>query len=263
MCLIRLRICKNLNMIENLLDYTLRLADTALILGHRLSEWCGHAPALEQDIALSNIALDHIGQARNYYQYAAKIQNLGKTEDDLAYFRDERAYRNVLLVELPNGDFGKTLVRQFLYDAYHVPFLSALQDSKDEQLAAIATKSLKEARYHLQWSSEWVIRLGDGTEFSHQRVQQAVNELWRFTGELTAPNATDSFLMSYEIAVDLNTIRPIWENTVSDVLKQATLSAPTQKWMQKGGKEGIHTESLGYILAEMQHLQRTHPNCTW
>ncbi|MEO0041954.1 MAG: hypothetical protein RL329_1402 [Bacteroidota bacterium] len=248
---------------EQLLDYTLRLADTALILGHRLSEWCGHAPALEQDIALSNIALDHIGQARNYYQYAAKIQNMGKTEDDLAYFRDERAYRNLLLVELPNGDFGKTLMRQFLYDAYHVPFLELLQSSKDENLAAIAAKSLKEARYHLQWSAEWVIRLGDGTAYSHQRVQQALNELWRFTGELITPNTIDSFLRSYEISADLNQVQLAWEKTVLEVLKRATLVVPTQKWMQKGGKEGIHTESLGYILAEMQHLQRTHPNCNW
>ena len=155
-----------------LTDYTLRLADTSLILGHRLSEWCGHGPALEQDIALSNIALDLIGQARNYYQYAAELEGNDRTEDDLAYLRDERAYRNVLLVELPNGDFGKTIMRQFLFDAFHVPFLEALQHSPNEKLAAIAQKSLKEARYHLKWSSEWVIRLGDGTEESHKRVQQ-------------------------------------------------------------------------------------------
>jgi ring-1,2-phenylacetyl-CoA epoxidase subunit PaaC len=164
---------------------------------------------------------------------------------------------------LPNGDFGKTLMRQFLYDAYHVPFLELLQQSKDENLAAIAAKSLKEARYHVQWSAEWVIRLGDGTAYSHQRVQQALNELWRFTGELLTPNATDSFLTSCAIAVDLNLVQWAWEKRVSEVLKIATLVAPTQKWMQKGGKEGLHTESLGYILAEMQHLQRTHPNCNW
>ncbi len=246
-----------------LTDYTLRLADTSLILGHRLSEWCGHGPALEQDIALSNIALDLIGQARNYYQYAAELEGNDRTEDDLAYLRDERAYRNVLLVELPNGDFGKTIMRQFLFDAFHVPFLEALQHSPNEKLAAIAQKSLKEARYHLKWSSEWVIRLGDGTEESHKRVQQSLNDLWAFTGELTTPNATDILLLDFNIAPDLTAIQPIYEQTITAVLKEATLNPPTKTWMQKGGKEGIHTEYLGYILAEMQHLQRTHPNCEW
>ena len=246
-----------------LTDYTLRLADTSLILGHRLSEWCGHGPALEQDIALSNIALDLIGQARNYYQYAAQLEGNNRTEDDLAYLRDERAYRNLLLVELPNGDFGKTIMRQFLFDAFHVPFLDALQYSPNEKLAAIAQKSLKEARYHLKWSSEWVIRLGDGTEESHKRVQQSLNDLWAFTGELTTPNATDVFLLDYNIAPDLTAIQPLWQQTVTTVLKEATLTAPSKTWMQKGGKDGIHTEYLGFILAEMQHLQRTYPNCEW
>ena len=246
-----------------LTEYTLRLADTSLILGHRLSEWCGHGPALEQDIALSNIALDLIGQARNYYQYAAELEGNNRTEDDLAYLRDERAYRNVLLVELPNGDFGKTIMRQFLFDAFHVPFLEALQNSPNEKLAAIAQKSLKEARYHLKWSSEWVIRLGDGTEESNQRVQQSLNDLWAFTGELTTPNAIDILLLDYNIAPDLTAIQPLWQQTVTAVLKEATLTPPTKSWMQKGGKEGIHTEYLGFILAEMQHLQRTYPNCEW
>lgn len=246
-----------------LTDYTLRLADTSLILGHRLSEWCGHGPALEQDIALSNIALDLIGQARHYYQYAAELEGNDRTEDDLAYLRDERAYRNVLLVELPNGDFGKTIMRQFLFDAFHVPFLEVLQNSPNEKLAAIAQKSLKEARYHLKWSSEWVIRLGDGTEESHKRVQQSLNDLWAFTGELTTPNATDTLLFDYNIVPDLTAIQPLWQQTVTAVLKEATLIAPTKTWMQKGGKEGIHTEYLGFLLAEMQHLQRTYPNCEW
>ena len=246
-----------------LTDYTLRLADTSLILGHRLSEWCGHGPALEQDIALSNIALDLIGQARNYYQYAAELEGNNRTEDDLAYLRDERAYRNLLLVELPNGDFGKTIMRQFLFDAFHVPFLEALQNSPNEKLAAIAQKSLKEARYHLKWSSEWVIRLGDGTEESHKRIQQSLNDLWSFTGELTTLNATDVLLLDYNIAPDLTAIQPLWQQTVTTVLKEATLTAPSKTWMQKGGKEGVHTEYLGFILAEMQHLQRTYPNCEW
>ena len=246
-----------------LTDYTLRLADTSLILGHRLSEWCGHGPALEQDIALSNIALDLIGQARNYYQYAAELEGNNRTEDDLAYLRDERAYRNVLLVELPNGDFGKTIMRQFLFDAFHVPFLEVLQNSPNEKLAAIAQKSLKEARYHLKWSSEWVIRLGDGTEESHKRVQQSLNDLWAYTGELTTPNATDILLLEYNMVPDLIAIQPLWQQTVTTVLKEATLTSPTKTWMQKGGKEGIHTEYLGFILAEMQHLQRTYPGCEW
>ena len=246
-----------------LTDYTLRLADTSLILGHRISEWCGHGPALEQDIALSNIALDLIGQARNYYQYAAELEGNNRTEDDLAYLRDERAYRNVLLVELPNGDFGKTIMRQFLFDAFHVPFLEILQHSQDDKLAAIAQKSLKEARYHLKWSSEWVIRLGDGTEESHKRVQQSLNDLWAFTGELTTPNATDKILLDFNIAPDLVSLQQSYEQTITAVIKEATLALPTKTWMQKGGKEGIHTEYLGFILAEMQHLQRTYPNCEW
>ena len=246
-----------------LLDYTLRLADTSLILGHRLSEWCGHGPVLEQDIALSNIALDLIGQARNYYQYAAVLDGSGKTEDDLAYLRDERAFRNVLLVELPNGDFGKTVMRQFLFDAFHVPFLECLTCSLDAQLSAIAEKSLKEARYHLKWSSEWVIRLGDGTAESHRRIALSLRELWSFTGELTTPNAIDTTLLGYNLSVDLLDIQPIYHNTITSVLTQATLTVPSTQWMQKGGKEGIHTEYLGYILAEMQHLQRVYPHCTW
>lgn len=250
--------------IQNALtDYTLRLADTSLILGHRLSEWCGHGPVLEQDIALANIALDLIGQARNYYQYAAELLGDGQTEDDLAYLRDDRAYRNVLLVELPNGDFGKTIMRQFLFDAFHVPFLESLQSSQDAKLAAIAEKSLKEALYHLKWSSEWVIRLGDGTEESHRRIQQSLNDLWAYTGELTMPNATDFILLDYNIAPDLSAIVPAYEQTIRTVLNEATLVLPTKVWMQKGGKEGIHTEYLGYILVEMQYLQRTYPHLEW
>jgi ring-1,2-phenylacetyl-CoA epoxidase subunit PaaC len=244
-------------------EYTLRLADTSLILGHRLSEWCGHGPVLEQDIAMANIALDLIGEARNYYQYAALVEGEGRSEDDLAYLRDDRQFRNPLLVELPNGDFGKTILRQFFYDAFHVPFLEKLQFCKDEQLAAIAQKSLKEARYHLKWSSEWVIRLGDGTEESHSRMLKSLQELWMYTGELTTPNAIDTELLKENIAVDLDEVKVIWTKTVEAILKEATLPYPAKTWMQKGGKEGIHTEHLGYLLAEMQNLQRIHPGCEW
>ncbi len=247
-----------------IMDYTLRLGDTSLILGQRLSEWCGHSPIIELDIALSNFGLDFVGQARNYYQYAAKIEGKGKTEDDYAYLRDERAYRNLLIVELPNNeDFGRTVMRQFLFDAFHVPFLEALQQSQDKMLSAIAQKSLKEARYHLKWSSEWVIRLGDGTAESHERIQESANDLWAFTGEMTTPNVTDTVLLDYNIAPDLEAVKVAWVHSVDTVFKEATLEKPTKIWMQKGGKDGIHTEYMGHLLAEMQYLQRAYPNCEW
>ena len=244
-------------------DFLLRMADTSLVLGHRLSEWCGHGPILEQDIALSNLALDLIGQARNWYQLAAIQLGQGQSEDDLAYLRDAGEYRNVLLVEQPNGDFGQTVLRQFFFDAYHFHYLQALTESGDENVANIAVKSLKEATYHLKWSSEWVIRLGDGTEESHRRMENALNELWEFTGELTTPNATDQLLAFMGLAPDLSLIHSLWEQQVQSVLAEATLDVPRRTWMQKGGKNGVHTEHLGFLLAEMQFLQRAYPNCEW
>lgn len=244
-------------------DFLLRMADSSLILGHRLSEWCGHGPILEQDIAMSNLALDLIGQARNWYQLAAQQLGQGQSEDDLAYLRDARQYRNLLLVEHPNGDFGQTILRQFFFDAYHYPYLQALTNSADENVANIAVKSLKEATYHLKWSSEWVIRLGDGTEESHQRIQHALDRLWEYTGELTTPNTYDQLLAEMNLAPDLNAIRPLWQQRVEAVLAEATLNLPTRPWMQKGGKDGVHTEHLGYLLAEMQFLQRAYPGCEW
>ena len=244
-------------------DFLLRMADTSLVLGHRLSEWCGHGPILEQDIALSNLALDLIGQARNWYQLAAVHLGQGQSEDDLAYLRDADQYRNVLLVELPNGDFGQTVLRQFFFDAFHYHFLKALTESGDENVANIAIKSLKEATYHLKWSSEWVIRLGDGTEESHRRMEKSLLELWEFTGELTTPNATDHLLCIMGLTPDLGLIRPLWEREVQNILAEATLDVPKRSWMQKGGKNGVHTEHLGYLLAEMQFLQRAYPNCEW
>lgn len=244
-------------------DFLLRMADSSLILGHRLSEWCGHGPILEQDIAMSNLALDLIGQARNWYQLAAQQLGRGQSEDDLAYLRDAGQYRNLLLVEQPNGDFAQTILRQFFFDAYHCPYLQALTESTDENVANIAVKSLKEATYHLKWSSEWVIRLGDGTEESRRRMQTALNELWEFTGELTTPNKQDELLAVLSLAPDLNDIRPLWQQRIEAILTEATLEVPTRQWMQKGGKEGLHTEHLGYLLAEMQFLQRAYPNCAW
>jgi ring-1,2-phenylacetyl-CoA epoxidase subunit PaaC len=247
-----------------LFGYLLRMADTSLVLGHRLSEWCGHGPVLEQDIAMSNIALDLIGQARSWYQLAAAVEGSERDEDDLAYLRDVLDYRNLLLVEQPNGDFGHTVMRQFLFDAYHYHLLKKMKYSADENLAAIAEKSLKEVAYHLKWSSEWVIRLGDGTDESRRRIQHALNELWPFSGELTTPNATDKALETEGLVPDLETIKPLWQREVEDVLTEATLTRPgPEVWMQKGGKDGVHSEHLGYLLAEMQFLQRAYPNNKW
>jgi len=248
---------------NTLLNYTLQIADNALILGHRLSDWCGHGPILEQDIALTNIALDLIGQARSLYQYAAEVEGKGKTEDDLAYLRIESQFKNVLLVEQPNGHFGQTIARQFLFDAYHFAFYTALVDSKDQTLAAIAEKSLKEVTYHLRFSSEWMIRLGDGTEESHQKMQESLNPLWAYTGELFTASEVDTAALTEGTGIDLSKVKTFWEDKVDEILKMATLAKPENGWMQTGGKQGRHTEHLGFILAEMQYLQRTYPGQEW
>ncbi len=247
----------------SLFDYTIRLADNALILGQRLGEWCGHGPVLEQDIAMTNIALDFVGQARLLYQYAATLEQKGRSEDDLAFLRDSWDFRNVLLVEQPNTDFAYTVVRQFLYDSFDYFFYEALQASNDTNLAAIAEKSLKEIRYHLRWSAEWVIRLGDGTDISRQKMQQAVDDLWPYAGELLTMNETDRVMVDFGIGVDLNAIAPAVEQRRKSVMAEATLRIPDAVFMQQGGKNGLHTEHLGYILAEMQYLQRTYPGANW
>ncbi len=275
-----------INQSTNQLFYTLQIADSALINGHRLSEWCGHGPVLEQDIALSNIALDHLGQARSLYQYAAdqfnnfsteeKLNTFTSTaiqqkieagelldEDDMAYLRDGWDFRNVLLVEQPNNDWAYTVARSFFFDTYNFYFFTALQNSKDETLAAIAEKSLKEVSYHLRWSSEWIIRLGDGTDESKTRIQNAINDYWMFTGELTQPGDTDKAMFTQDIGADLNAIATQWKERVTAIIQEATLQLPTGTWMQEGGKNAIHTEHLGYILAEMQFMQRTYPNMEW
>jgi ring-1,2-phenylacetyl-CoA epoxidase subunit PaaC len=243
--------------------YVLRRADDALVLGHRLSEWCGHAPMLEEEMALANMGLDLIGQARELYSYAATVEGAGHTEDSLAYLRDERQYRNLLLVEQPNGDFARTMVRQLFYSAFADPFWRAMMASKDATLAAIAAKSEKESAYHLRHASEWVIRLGDGTAESHRRAQAAVDELWAFTGELFHVDAGDRGLIEAGIAVDPETLRATWQATVGDVLRRATLTQPGNDWMQKGGRSGRHSEHLGHLLSELQAMQRTYPNATW
>lgn len=245
------------------LEYLLRLGDNALILGQRLSEWCGHGPILEQDIAITNIALDFIGQARMLYQYAAEIEGSGKTEDDFAYFRDAHQFKNVLLVEQPNEDWAYTIIRQFMYDAYNYYFHKELLQSKDPKLAAYAEKSIKEITYHLKWSSEWVVRLGDGTTESHDRIQRALDEYWSFHGELLIPDEIDVIMAETEIGVDLNKIKPMVEEKMSEIFHMAGLVKPSSTWMQKGGKNGIHTEYLGFILAEMQSVQRMYPGNEW
>lgn len=246
-----------------LFKYLLYLADNSLVLGHRNSEWCGHGPVLEQDIALTNISLDLIGQARYFYQYAAELKGDGATEDTLAYLRDVRDYRNCLLVELPNGDWGQTVLRQFLFCTYQYYLFQQLQQSKDAQLAAIAEKSIKEATYHLRWSSEWVIRLGDGTDESSKRMQHAVGEIWNYTGELLIPAAYEKEAELQGFGADLSLVKDQWDQKVTAIMEEAGLSTPVTVWMQKGGKEGVHTEYLGYLLAEMQSLQRAHPGATW
>src|ERR1043165_2130107 len=236
-----------------IIDYTLHLADDSLILGQRNSEWCGHGPVLEQDIAITNISLDLIGQARNFYQYAASLIGNGATEDTLAYLRKEREFKNCLLVEQPNGDWAQTLLRQFFFSQYQYLLFQQLQNSKDEQLAAIAEKSLKEVTYHLRWSSEWVIRLGDGTDESHKRMMQAIDELWRYTGELFIAVSWELRVASEGIGVDVSKLKNEWLNKVKEVFSEATLTLSEKVFMQTGGKEGKHTEHLGYILTELQY----------
>ena len=240
------------------LDYILHLADNALILGQRNAEWCGHGPVLEQDIAISNISLDLIGQARSFYQYAAEIKGNGTTEDDLAYLRDERQFKNILLVEQPKGDWGFTVLRQFLFSVYQQWLFQRLIDHADERLAAIAEKSLKEVNYHVRWSSEWVIRLGDGTEESRQRILHAIETSWTFTGEMFQEEAfeTDSGVHVSEGLVS-------WEEKIRNCFTEAGLDMPSNVFMRSGGKKGTHSEHLGFILAEMQYLQRSYPGCEW
>lgn len=246
-----------------LVIYALRRADDALILGHRLSEWCGHAPMMEEDMALANMGLDLIGQARELYTYAAKVEGANNDEDKFAYLRDVRQYRNLLLVEQPNGDFAHTIIRQFLYSAFADLYWRAMMKSKDETLAAIAAKSEKETAYHLRHTSEWVIRLGDGTEESQRRAQAAIDDLWAFTGELFHCDESDKALIADGVAIDPERLRAGWTQTVSNVLQTSTLEVPTSVWMQKGGRLGHHSEHLGHLLSELQSLQRTFPGATW
>src|SRR6202795_6488 len=227
-----------------LVRYTLRGADDALILGHRLSEWCGHAPMMEEDMALANMGLDLLGQARELYGYAAKVEAKGNDEDKFAYLRDVRQYRNLLLVEQPNGDFARTMARQFFYAAFADLYWRAMMKSTDPTLAAIAAKSEKESAYHVRHSSEWMVRLGDGTEESHARAQTAIDDLWAYTGEMFAVDNVERALIDADIAIDPSSLRARWLKTVSDVVGEATLALPKSDWMQQGGRCGYHSEHL-------------------
>jgi len=243
--------------------YTLRRADDALILGHRLSEWCGHAPMLEEDMALSNMALDLIGQARELYGHAALIEGKDNDEDKLAYLRDVRQYRNLLLVEQPNGDFANTMVRQLFYSVFADLYWSAMVASTDTTLAAIAAKSEKESAYHVRHCSEWIIRLGDGTGQSHTRAQAAIDHLWAFTGEMFSVDESERGLIDNGTAIDPVTLSPQWLTTISRVVQEATLTLPQNDWMQQGGRSGRHSEHLGHLLSELQSMPRTFPGVTW
>jgi ring-1,2-phenylacetyl-CoA epoxidase subunit PaaC len=243
--------------------YTLRRADDALILGHRLSEWCGHAPMLEEDMALANMGLDLLGQARELFSYAAKVEGNGNDEDKFAYLRDVRQYRNLLLLEQPNGDFARTMVRQLFYAAFADLYWRAMMKSRDATLAAIAAKSEKESAYHLRHSSEWIVRLGDGTAESHARAQTAIDDLWAFTGEMFEVDDSERASIDAGIAVDPMVLRPPWFKLVSDIVSQATLVLPQNNWMQQGGRNGRHSEHLGHLLSELQSMQRTFPGATW
>ena len=250
--------------VENaLFEYVTRLGDDRLVLGHRLSEWCGHGPILEEDIALANIALDLVGHAAALLKLAGELEGKGRDEDALAYFRDAVDYRNVLLVELPTGDFAYTIIRQFLFDAYSVLLWDALSRSQHEQLAAIAAKCLKEDKYHLRHSSEWVVRLGDGTEESHTRAQNALNDLWRYTGELLSRDAIDDRVAELGVVIDHDGISARWNTMVNDVFSRATLVSPTDGAHNQGGRRGRHTEHLGHLLSVMQIVARSHPGASW
>ncbi|MDH5172654.1 MAG: phenylacetate-CoA oxygenase subunit PaaC [Gammaproteobacteria bacterium] len=248
---------------EAVKQYAIRLGDDALVLGHRLSEWCSYGPFLEEDLALTNVALDFIGRARMFYGYAAELAADGSTEDTYAYTRDCRDFSNLLIHELPRGDFAFSMARQYLVDAYNLAYMESLRQSADNTLAAIAEKAVKESSYHLRRSHDWMLRLGDGTAESHQRLQRAVDELWGYTPELFAMDALEQQLADAGIAVDAAALRPGWAQSVAATLAEATLQKPAGDWEVSGGRRGIHTEALGHMLSELQFMQRAYPGLQW
>ena len=252
---------------EQLFQYLLHLGDSPLILAQRLGEWVGHGPVLEEDIAQTNVGLDLLGQARLWLSYAGEVEarckNSGRDEDELAFLRDAGDFRNLLIVEQPNGSFADTTARQFLFDAWHVLLLRALAGSSDARIAGIAAKAAKEAAYHVERSGDWVIRLGDGTDESHLKMQTAIDDLWMYTGEMFAPDALELALVESGVAADVRPLAGPWRQHVDAVFAEATLGAPDAVFMQQGGKRGVHTEHLGHVLAEMQVLQRGYPGARW
>lgn len=251
------------NLQQDIQQYATRLGDDSIVLGHRVSEWCSYAPFLEEDLALANTALDYIGRARLFYSYAAELAADGRDEDDFAFMRDQRDFQNLLIYEMPRGDFAYSMVRQLLVDVFNQLFLQQLMQSQDKNLAAIAAKAIKETRYHLRRSRDWVLRLGDGTDESHQKTLAAVEDLWGYTHELFAPDALELRLAGQGIAVDTRDLQAQWLADVSDILQQATLSVPQGDWSVKGGREGYHTENLGHLLNEMQSVHRAYPGQKW
>lgn len=251
-------------MSEQKFEYLLRLADNALVLSQRLTEWCGKGPALEEDMALANVALDLIGQARFWFSYAGELEGKGRDEDKLAFLRDAHEFRNLLLVEQANGNYADTLARQFYFDSWHFLLLQQLLKSTDERIASIAEKSLKEVSYHVRRSGDLIVRLGDGTAKSHDMMQAALDGLWMYTDEMFQADAVDQAMAAQGVAPDLASLREPWLNYICEVFEEATLTVPPMNaWMQKGGKQGVHGEKLGYLLAEMQFLQRAYPGATW
>jgi ring-1,2-phenylacetyl-CoA epoxidase subunit PaaC len=248
---------------EALFNYSLRLGDTSLILAQRLSEWTGHGPFLEEDLALTNIALDIFGRAKNLLEYAGKVEGKGRTEDDLAFLRNEREYYNALITEQPNGDYAQTILRQAMIDCFDLLFYSELAKSKDETLAGIAAKSVKEITYHKRHSFSWMVRFGNGTDESLRRLENALEEVWPYTGELFDMNEVDETLIKQGIAVDLNKLKPVWEKEISALLEKSNLKKPENPYMHMGSRKGIHGEHLGFILAEMQTLPRMYPGAKW
>lgn len=248
---------------QQTIDFSITLGDDALILGQRLSEWCYHAPFLEEDLAMANVALDFIGRANMFYQYASDLEGGKRSADDIAFLRDSRDFKNLLIFELPNGDFANTIVRQLLVDQFNVLYLEALQQSQDAQLAAIAAKSIKESRYHLRRSRDWTLRLGDGTDESHQRAQTALDDLWGYTDELFVMTELETALLDAGISVDKAALREAWLNAVTVVLDEATLTRPEDNWVATGGRQGTHTEYHGHLLSDMQFLQRAYPGQQW
>ncbi len=248
---------------NNLIQYIFGIADNSLILGQRLGELCGHGPSIETDIALTNISLDLFGQTRSYFQYVAQLQGGDANEDTVAFLRLERDYKNVLLLEQPNKDFGYVMARQFLFDMFHYLLLEKLQHSTDATINAIAKKSIKEVSYHLRFSTDWIKRLGDGTDESHRRIQEAIDYLWAYTDELFHQTDADKAMVAEGVGVDVTLLKADYYARVSEVLEEATLKTPVLEYFQKGGKKGIHSEHMGYILTEMQYMQRTYPNMTW